>query len=268
MHSGLIVAASAHLIAADLELRIALGAGEREVAGHRLVPLHADDGAARRAGEQIAGNHRDAGAGDHRHGDAEARLAHHIAGDRDVAQILPPAHADAGAWRALDHVAADDGVGFHSDADAGFFRRPVRTPRPQIAHDIAVHRGEPAALVEIGDGNPGFRAVDHIVGDHRALEAEFGIDRHLVERGAIIADDLDVGRGIAADRGKGVIADMIAAHHHVGGAENVDRVAVLAGPAGARTGVLDSVVGDQAAVAALVALPDPDAAVAGLGDDV
>ena len=41
-----------------------------------------------------------------------------------------------------------------------------------------------------------------------------------------------------------------------------------AGAAGARAGVLDAVVGDQAAVVALVALPDADAAVAGLGDDV
>ena len=40
--------------------------------------------------------------------------------------------------------------------------------------------------------------------------------------------------GIAADRGKGGVADVIAAHDHVGGAKDVDRVAVLAGAAGAR----------------------------------
>ena len=34
------------MIAGDLELRIALGAGKREVAGHRRAELHADDGAA------------------------------------------------------------------------------------------------------------------------------------------------------------------------------------------------------------------------------
>src|ERR1039458_714864 len=255
-------------MAANLELRIALGAGERELAGHRFVPLHADDGAARRAGEEIAGNHRDAGAGNHRHGDAEARLAHHIAGDRDVAQVWAPADADAGARRALDHVAADHGVGFHPDTNAGFFRRPVRTPRPQIAHDVAVHRGKPAAFVEIGDGNSGLGAVDHVVGDYRALEAELGIDRHLVERGTVVADDLDVGRGVAADRGKGGVADVVAAHDHVGGAKDVDRVAVLAGAAAARAGVLDPVVGDRAAIRTLVALPKPDAAIAGLGDGV
>jgi hypothetical protein len=61
---------------------------------------------------------------------------------------------------------------------------------------------------------------------------------------------------------------MIAAHDHVGGAKDVDRVTVLAAATGARTGVLDPVVGNQTAVAALVALPDANAAVAGFGDDV
>ena len=44
------------------------------------------------------------------------------------------------------------------------------------------------------------------------------------------------------------LADAVAAHDHVGGAEHVDGVAVLAGAAGVRAGVLDAVVGDQAAV--------------------
>ena len=67
---------------------------------------------------------------------------------------------------------------------------------------------------------------------------------------------------------KAAAADVIAAHDDVAGAENVDGVAVLAVAAGARGGVVDAVVGDQAAVAPLLALPDADAAIAGTTDGV
>ena len=57
----------------------------------------------------------------------------------------------------------------------------------------------------------------------------------------------------------------VAAHDHVGGAIDVDGIAVLASAAGARAGVIDAVVGDQAAVVPLDALTDTDAAIAGFG---
>src|SRR5690606_5744698 len=57
-------------------------------------------------------------------------------------------------------------------------------------------------------------------------------------------------------------------HDHVGGAVDVDGVAILAAPAGAGGGVVDAVVGDDAAVGPFLAPPDPDSAVAGAADDV
>ena len=141
-----------------------------------------------------------------------------------------------------------------------------RVPRLRTILPCTV--GEPAAFVEIGDGNPGLSAIDDIVRDHGAFEAELGIDRDLVERGAIVADDLDIGRGIAADRRERGVADVVAAHDHVGGAKHVDGVTVLAGAAGARERILDAVVGDRGAVAAFLALPNQNAAIAGLDDGV
>jgi hypothetical protein len=46
------------------------------------------------------------------------------------------------------------------------------------------------------------------------------------------------------------IPDSVAAHDHIGGARHVDGVAVLAGPAGTRVDVLDTVVDHDGAVVA------------------
>ena len=102
----------------------------------------------------------------------------------------------------------------------------------EIADQIALHHREPAALVEIRDRHAERRAVDDVVGDHRALEAELGVDRDFAEAGAGVADDLQVRGGIAAHRRESGIADAVAAHDHVVGAKDVDGVAVLAGSAG------------------------------------
>ena len=104
----------------------------------------------------------------------------------------------------------------------------------EIADEIALHHREPAALVEVGDRDAERGAVDDVVGDHRALEAELGIERDLAEAGAGVADDLQVRRGVAAHRREGGVADAVAAHDDIAGAEDVDGVAVLAGAAGLR----------------------------------
>ena len=56
-------------------------------------------------------------------------LAHHVAGDGDVAQVVPPAEHDAGGRRVLDHVAGHRGVRLDRDADAaGVARIGARRP--------------------------------------------------------------------------------------------------------------------------------------------
>ena len=121
----------------------------------------------------------------------------------------------------------------------------------------------PAALVEIADGDAERRAVHGVVGDHRALEREFRIQRDLADVADAVAGDLDVGRRIAAHRRIIAIADAVAAHDDVAGAKRVDGVAVLAGAAGAGLDVLDAVVEHQRAVVADRGAQDLDAVVVG-----
>src|SRR6478609_3108499 len=45
--------ALAHLVAGDAQQRVALGAGQRQVAGHRLAVVHADNGAALTAANKL-----------------------------------------------------------------------------------------------------------------------------------------------------------------------------------------------------------------------
>jgi hypothetical protein len=106
-------------------------------------------------------------------------------------------------------------------------------------------------------------AVDDVVGDKRALEAELGIERDLAEAGAGVADDLQVRRRVAAHRREGGVADAVAAHDDIAGAEDIDSVAVLAGAAGPGGNVLDAVVDDERAIIAGRATPDQNAAIAG-----
>ena len=133
----------------------------------------------------------------------------------------------------------------------------------EVADQIALHDGEPAALLEVGDRHAHRRAVDNVVGDHGAFETEFGIKRDLAEAAAGVADDLQVGSGVAAHGGESRVADTVAAHDDVVGAEHVDGVAVLAGAAGLVHDVFDAVVDDDRAVIAGLAAPDQDAAIAG-----
>ena len=56
---------------------------------------------------------------------------------------------------------------------------PAGRLRLQVPDDVALHDREPAAFVEIGDRDPDGGAVDAVVGDDRALEAELGIERDL-----------------------------------------------------------------------------------------
>src|SRR5581483_11258687 len=107
-----------------------------------------------------------AGAVNHRYRNAHAACAHDIAGDGEVAQILAPAGGDAGGVGVLDHVAGDGGVGLDGDAEALGVRRLIGAAGAQVAHQIAAHAGEPAALLKVGHRYAGGRLVDHVVGDN------------------------------------------------------------------------------------------------------
>src|SRR6185312_12499200 len=260
-------AALAHLIAADGELRIAGGVADEVVACH-LVPFHADDGAVAALGDEVAGDRHMAGARRHRDADAAAGAAHDIAGHAHVALVFAGADADAHRRRVLDDVAGDGGVGLDRDADTGGVRAALRPLRAQAADEVALDDGEAAAVVEVGGDDAERRAVDRIAGDDGALEIEFGVERDLGDGARLVADHLHGGRGVAAHGGEGATADDVVADDHVRRAEDVDAVAVFAGAAALRRDVLDGVAGDDAAVVALQALPDADAAVAGATDGV
>ena len=49
------------------------------------------------------------------------------------------------------------------------------------AVDVALHDGDPSALVEIADGDADGRAIDGVVGDDRAFERELRIERDLAD---------------------------------------------------------------------------------------
>src|SRR5438067_1809985 len=96
------LARSAYPVAADGKLGIA-----RRVLGkiaHRLFPFHADDRAAARLRDQVVGDQCRASAGRNRDRNTHACLAYDVAGDRDVAKILPEADADAGMGSVLDDI--------------------------------------------------------------------------------------------------------------------------------------------------------------------
>ncbi len=96
-------------------------------------------------GDDVVGDQRIAGAGRHRDADADIGLAHDVAGDGDVAQILSEAQHDAGGGRVLDHVSGHRRVRLHRDADAGAVTRvgAGRSFGQEIADDIALHDREP-----------------------------------------------------------------------------------------------------------------------------
>jgi hypothetical protein len=76
-----------------------------------------------RPADEVVGDQGRAGAGGDRSGDAVIGVAHHVAADGDIAQILPPAGGNAGVGRVLDHVGAHQRVGFDADADPGIIVR-------------------------------------------------------------------------------------------------------------------------------------------------
>src|SRR5215510_1145636 len=259
-----------HAVSAHGEIGILLDAALGEIAGDRLRACHTDDGAASGLRDHVVRDQRAAGAGRDRDRDADVGLAHDVAGDRDVAQIMPPSQHDARGGRVLDYVAGDRRVGLHRDADAAGIAGvgAGRALRVEVADDVALHDGEPSAFVEIGDRDADRRAVDGVVGDQRAFEAELGVERDLAHVDDAVALDVDVGGGVAAHGGEGAVLDPVAAHDHVAGAKDVDRVAVLPRAAGAVGDVLDAVVGDDGAVVAGGRAPDLDAVVAGAADAV
>src|ERR1700737_341998 len=261
---------SAHPVAVDRELRVARGTLAREIAGHRLCRIHADDRAILHRRDQVVGDHGRARARRHRDLDADTGAAHHIAGHADVAQILPPAKRNAGDRRVLDDVAGDGGVGFDADADAIAIAwvGANRTPGHQIADEIALDDGHAAALFEICHRDADGGAIDRVVGDHRALETELRVDRDFAERRAGVVGDLDVGRRIAAHRRERRIADTVAAHADIMRAIHVDRVAVLSRAAGLRRDVLDAVVDHLRAVVAFLRAPYLNAVVGDIADGV
>jgi hypothetical protein len=182
----------------------------------------------------------------------------------------PQPGSDARIGHVLDDIAGHDRIGLDADADAGPVVRigAGRTPADEIADQVALHDREPAALVEIRHRHAERGAVDDVVGDDRALKTELGIEGDFAEAAAGVADDLQVGSGIAAHRGKSGIANAIAAHDHIVGAKDVDGVAPLAGSAGFVHHAFDAVVDDQCTVVAWRAAPDQNAAVAGSANGV
>src|SRR5581483_1476713 len=138
----------------------------------------------------------------------------------------------------------------------------------EIPDEVALHHGQPTALVEVGDGDADGRTVDHVVGDQRALETELGIERNLAEADAGIAGNLQVRGRIAAHGRERRPLDAVAAHHDVAGAKYIDGIAVLPGAAGARGDVLDAVVEDERAVVAGLGAPHQDAVVGALAHRV
>src|SRR4051794_28021549 len=71
-HTGAMQTVLAHPVAVDCELRVTRRAVAREVAGHRLALIHANDRAVFAPGNQVVGDHRRASPRRYRHRDADA----------------------------------------------------------------------------------------------------------------------------------------------------------------------------------------------------
>ena len=168
--------------------------------------------------------------------------------------------------RALDGVAGDGRVGLDRDADAA--RSGLPRPGREVAHEIALYDGEPAAFVEVRDGDAGGGAVDEVAGDHRALERELGIEPDLAHAGGIVGDDLHVGCTVGAHGGERAVGDAVRGHEHAAGAIDVDAVAVLACAAGPGADAVDAVHGDDGAVGTLLRAPYQNAVVGGAVDRI
>src|SRR4051812_20829563 len=97
--------------------------------------IEGDDSAAGRAWNNVVADKRGAGARCDRYTNADKAVAHDVAGDGDIAQILAPARDHAKGRCVLDDIAADAGVRLDIDADAGIVvgRRTDRPLREQVA---------------------------------------------------------------------------------------------------------------------------------------
>src|SRR5262249_21959966 len=150
---------------------------------------------------------------------------------------------DAVAGRVLDDIARHCGIRLYGDADAGAVAGLLggRALRQHVAENVALHDGHASAFVEVAGDRADRADIDGVVGDHRALEGEFGIDGDLANIGHAVADDLDIRRRVAANTGEVAIADAVAADDDVGSAKSVDGVAVLTRAAGTGNNVLDAI---------------------------
>src|SRR4029079_9740211 len=133
-------------------------------------------------------------------------VADQIVGDADVAEIAAPSDHDAISRRTLDDIVANDAIRFDGDANTA---RVDILAEEEIADEIALDDGEPAALFEIGHADSHRRLVYQIVGNQRALEGELGIERDLAETGAGIADHLAVRASVRTDRGEGACGEWV-----------------------------------------------------------
>src|SRR3990170_76229 len=186
-------------------------------------------------------------------------VADQIVGDAHVAEIAAPADYNAVGGRAFDHVAGHHAVGLNGDTYAAGLDILAEE---QVADQVALHHGEPASLIEVGDGDANGRPIDQVVGDHRALEGELGIERDLAEPRARIPDHLTIRAGIGADRREGAVGDAVSADQHGTRAKHIDSVAVLAAAAAPGGDPLDTVRRDDGGVLALLRPPHHDAVVA------
>jgi len=164
------------------------------------LKVHSLDGALPRPGNHIGGNQRRPSTRRDRSGYSPATISNEVIGDRHIAQILAPAKSDAGDGGVFDDIAGHERVGLNADAVAPGVKMVAGV---QVADQVARNHGKPPPLVEIGDRNAGGGIVDQIVGDHRALKSELGIDGDLAKLETRIADKLAVRPGIGAEGGIG-----------------------------------------------------------------
>ena len=201
----------------------------------------------------------------HAHPDPGLDACDHIVADDDVAHIGPIAGDDADPRHVVDRVVGHHRVRLGVDADRPRIRIGRRRRR-DVAHDIAGAGRQVPAAVEIGNRDAGRRAVDDVVGDHRAREPEFGKDRHLARAEARVAADLRVVPRVHAHGRERAADDDIVAHDHAIGLIDVDAVARLPVAAAPPVDRLDPVAADDRAVVPVGAAPDADAGIAAPAD--
>jgi hypothetical protein len=185
-------------------------------------------------------------------------VADQIARHAHVAEIAAPADHDVVAWSGLDDIAAHHAVGLHRDADTS----RVGVLAEECADEVALHDCEPAALAEIGDRDAHRSVIDDVVGDHRGLEGELGIERDVAEPRAglpiIWQFEPEVER--IAEKAQSVMRLLLI--NNRARVKRIDTIAVLPAAAALCGDALDAVRDDDGAVLADLRAPDEDAVVA------